>query len=40
MIDTVVQERRIKGWSRARKEALFALTHEKLTALLERSKAR
>lgn len=40
IIDAIARERRIKGWSRRKKEALVALDYEALPALSRRGPAR
>ncbi len=36
MVEAIAHERQIKGWSRAKKEALMALNYESLPALSKR----
>ncbi|MBR7654115.1 GIY-YIG nuclease family protein [Brucella oryzae] len=36
IVDAIVRERQIKGWSRAKKEALMALDYERLPELSKR----
>lgn len=38
IIDAIARERQIKGWSRAKKEALIALAYERLPELASRKK--
>lgn len=38
IVDAIARERQIKGWSRAKKEALIALAYERLPELASRKK--